>query len=182
MNIENKKLLIYRITVFIVCVFTLLGMDFFKIGEAGFKTYSGGVGLPEMQFGYEPDRLYYIIEQLGSGGRLFYLRFLLYDFIFIAAFALTQAELMKIFMGKALINSKWRYAISLSYLRGFFDIMENILIIIILTHYPTRLYLLAKLACLSTTLKFITLAVWVMAGLIAVVMNKRMKKEKDTIY
>lgn len=182
MKFKNKKLLIYRIAVFTVCVFTLFGMDFFNIGEAGFKTYSGGAGLPEMQFGCDPDRLYHIIGRLGSEGRLFYLRSLLYDFIFIAGFALTQAELMKIFLGKGLINGKWRYAVSLSYLRGFFDIMENILIITILTHYPTGLYLLAELACLSTTLKFIILALWVMAALIAVVMNMLMKKDKGSIY
>lgn len=60
--------------------------------------------------------------------------------------------------------------------------MENILIITVLTHYPTELYLLAELASLSTTLKFITLALWVMAALIAVVMNMLMKKDKGSIY
>ncbi len=171
-TVHQKKVTFFRIIVFTICFAALFFMEFFKIGDAGFKEYSGGVGTPDMQFGYRPEWLFDNINTLGSEGRLFYLRFLLFDFIFIISFAFTQAEIIKIIMGKVLLSGKWRYAISLSYLRGIFDAVENILLLIILNSYPTHLNGIATIAGISTKLKFISLALWIVSTLVVFIVRK----------
>lgn len=169
---NRKKVMVFRIIVFTICVAALFCMDFFKIGDAGFKVYSGGASTPDMQFGYKPEWLFGIINTLGSEGRLFYLRFLLFDFIFIISFAFTQAEIMKIIMGKVLLAGKWRYVTSLSYLRGIFDAVENILLLVILNNYPAHLNGIATIAGISTKLKFISLALWIVSAIVVFIVRK----------
>ncbi len=169
---SGKKVTAFRFIVFTICIAALFCMDFFRIGDEGFKVYSGGVSTPDMHFGYVPEWLFGIINTLGSEGRLFYLKFLLFDFIFIISFAFTQAEIMKIIMGRALLAGKWRYVISLSYLRGIFDAGENILLLVILKNYPEQLNGMAIIAGISTKLKFITLALWVVSALAVFIVRK----------
>ncbi len=169
---NGKKEIVFRIIVFTICIAALFCMEFLKLGDAGFKVYSGGVSTPDMNFGYGPEWLFGIINTLGSEGRLFYLKFLLFDFIFIISFAFTQAEIMKIIMGKVLLTGKWRYVISLSYLRGIFDAGENILLLVILNNYPEQLYAIATIAGISTELKFISLALWVVSALVVFIVRK----------
>ncbi len=171
-TVNQKKVFVFRIIAFTICFAALFCMDFFKIGDAGFKVFSGGAGTPDMQFGYKPEWLFNVMETLGTEGRLFYLRFLLFDFIFIISFAFTQAEILKIIMGKILLAGKWRYVISLSYLRGVFDAVENILLLVILNNYPAHLNGIATVAGISTKLKFISLALWIVFAIVVFIVRK----------
>ncbi len=177
-----RKKNIYRVGVFTFCIFTLFCIDFFKIGESGFKVFSEGAPMPDMQFDYTSEQLLNVIGSLGYEGRRFYLRFLCVDFAFIISFALAQTEILKIIMGKVLLGSKWRYLSCLSFLRGFFDAAENILIIIILTNYPCELAGTARAAGIATSLKFLALGLWVVSGLILFVVRKSGIKDNKKIF
>lgn len=144
--------------------------------------FSEGAPMPDMQFDYKPEELLNIIGSLGYEGRRFYLRFLCVDFAFIISFALAQTEILKIIMGKVLLRSKWRYLICLSFLRGFFDAAENVLIIIILTNYPGELAGTARAAGIATSLKFLSLGLWVVSGLILFVVRKSGSKDNKKIF
>jgi hypothetical protein len=131
-----------------------------------------------MQFGYSPGQVLNIVDSLGTEGRLFYLRFLIFDFIFIVSFAFSQTEVLKIIMGKVLLKSKWSYLLILPLLRGFFDTVENLLIIVILANYPVQLAGIARLAGIATALKFVALWLWVVAAVILFGVRKTGFKDK----
>lgn len=172
---ENKrlnKIINYRILVILVFILTLLIM---RGNESKFLTYSEGANMLDMRFGYEIDDVYQMFRILGTEGRSLYIRLLCIDFLFIVSFALVQNYLLKRIMGKAVLNSKWHFLLSLSYLRGLFDVVENSLILIMLINFPIEFLRLVKASSFATSLKFIFLGLWLIAIPISFFVRKHME-------
>lgn len=159
-NRRFNKIIICRILVILVFILTLLIM---RGNESEFLIYSEGADMLDMRFGYEAKDVYEMFQRLEMEGRFLYIRLLLIDFLFIVSFALIQNYLLKRIMGRCMLNTKWRFMLSLSYLRGLFDIIENILILVLLISFPSRFPRLVTVCSFVTSLKFVMLALWLIA-------------------
>lgn len=131
--------------------------------EHTFKNYSNGAGTIDMRFGYGSADIYQLFETLGVNGRNVYIKIWCIDVIFILCFALLQVYLMQWIMGRELLNSRWRHAVFLAYLRGLFDITEDVLLFIMLLDFPHKLMWLGIAANAATLAKFVFLGGWLAA-------------------
>lgn len=175
--IRLNKIPVHRVLIIAVFAFTLLIMNGTAWGEPGFRVYSNGAGILDMRLGYSANDVYQLFRILGVEGRDFYARFLFLDFIFIGSFALVQNYLLKRIMGNVVLKSGWRYLLSISYLRGLFDIIENILFLVLLFSFPLELTGVVVMASFSTLLKFILLGLWLFAIPTLLVIKKIHRKK-----
>ena len=159
-NRKFNKIFIRRILVILVFILTLLVI---WRNDSVFRTYSEGANKLDMRFRYNAIDVYQLFKILGIVGRFLYIRYLCIDFVFIASFALVQNYILKWVMGKVMLNSRWRCLLYLSYFRALFDVTENILILILLTSFPTELTWLVMVSSFATSLKFILLYLWLIA-------------------
>lgn len=159
-KIKFNKMFTFKIVVILSFITTLLIM---RANEIVFKTYSEGANMLDMQLGYKADYVHQIFRRLGQEGRLLYIKLLSIDFLFIVSFALVQNYILRRIMSKAMLNSRWRLLLFISYLRGLFDVIENIFILIMLFGFPMEFSRLVIVASFVTTLKFIFFGLWLIA-------------------
>lgn len=173
--IKLSKILIIRVLVVLILVSILIVME--KI-EKIFLGYSNGTKILDMRFGYNYQDVFQLFRELGKEGRSIYSKYLSYDFIFTISFAIVQNYILKFVMGKNLLNSKWRALLYISYLRAFFDIIENIIILSLLNDFPIISLLIVTVASSTTRLKFIVYGIWMLAILICIIVriSKEIKK------
>lgn len=174
-NIRLSKNLISRLLVISILILALMIMK--KI-ELGFLVYSNGAKTLDMRFGYNATDVFNLFTTLRVEGRSIYVEYLCDDFIFIASFAIVQNYILKFAIGKEMLNSKWRTLLSIAYLRAFFDVTENIIILILLNRFPSMLSFLITIASNVTRFKFILLGIWSLAIPITLVARLIMKKRK----
>lgn len=146
--------------------FCLFIMHRIENGANGIRKYDESFKSLDMQFRYDSNIVYHTFEKLGLDGRNAYCNFLILDFcfiicFFIVMFAITQRFVQNDILRKALIT----LAIS----RGIFDMLENILLILLMKQYSTQNILLANICSWSTTIKFVALFLW-MFGIMGTVL------------
>ncbi|AZV57871.1 hypothetical protein [Clostridium sp. AWRP] len=173
-NIRLNKIYIIRLLVILVLVSALVIMR--KI-ETGFLIYSNGANVLDMRFGYSASDVFQLFTTLGAEGRSIYVKYLLDDFIFTVVFAIVQNYILKFIMGKAVLNSKWHVLLYIAYLRAFFDVIENIIILILLNSFPSMLLSLITAASSVTRLKFIVYGIWILTVPISLVVRLIMRKK-----
>lgn len=173
-NIRLNKIYIIRLLVILVLISALVIMR--KI-ETGFLIYSNGANVLDMRFGYSASDVFQLFTTLGAGGRSIYVRYLFDDFIFTVVFAIVQNYILKFTMGKAVLNSKWHVLLYIAYLRAFFDVIENIIILVLLNSFPSMLLSLITAASSVTRLKFIVYGIWILAVPISLVVRLIMRKK-----
>jgi len=140
---------------FFICLFIMYRT---KHGIPGIRKYDTDFRLLDMQFRYDNEIVYTTFTRIGQEGRKAYKNFLLVDFIFIACFFVVMTAISLNLTN----NITTRFVlISLAALRALFDITENTLLIILINTYPQRKKLMADLCSWSTTLKFISLFLWI---------------------
>ena len=169
-NIRLNKTYMIRILVILVLISALMIMK--KI-HGSFLVHSNGTKVLDMRFGYAATDVFKLFTSLGVDGRLIYSRYLCDDFVFIISFAIVQNYILKFAMGKAMLNSRWRFLLAIAYFRAFFDTTENIIIFILLNSFPTMSLSLVTVVSNVTKLKFIILGIWLFA--IAVSLAARIK-------
>lgn len=175
-NIRFSKTYIFELLAILTFISTLMIMG--KI-EPDFLAYSNGAKTLDMRFGYDAADVFRLFTTLDVEGRSLYTTYLWDDFIFIASFALVQNYILKFAMGKVLVNSKWRILLAIAYFRAFFDVTENIIILILLHSFPTILSSLVTVASCATRIKFILLGMWLFAIPISFALRVMMgRKEK----
>lgn len=137
----------------------LLFMGYLSInnvtGTARLKEISNGIGTLDMKFSYSPREAYGIIKNLGNLGRQFYIKWLLMDFLVSLSTMLLFSILITYFLKKLSISEKIQKINLLPYIRGFFDYMENCLILIMLFNYPKEFMAAASIANLMTITKWV---------------------------
>lgn len=157
-------------------VLTLIVM---RLCEPQFQAAAGaGVQTLDMRFGYTAEEVYHLLDRLGITGREVYVTVLLVDFIFIVSFALTQNMLLKWLMGERLLNSCFKILLSIAFVRGGFDVLENIFILIMLSRFPTQLPWLATVSGIDTQIKFIILYLWLAAVPIAFIIRMVLQRRQ----
>lgn len=174
-NIRLSKTLIIRLFVMLILIFALMIMK--KI-ESDFLVYSNGAKTLDMRFGYNVSDVLNLFTMLRIEGRSIYVEYLCYDFIFIASFAIVQNYILKFAMGKEMLKSNWRILLFIAYFRGFFDVIENIIILILLNRFPSMLSFLITIASNVTRFKFILLGIWLLVIPIILVARLIMKKKQ----
>ncbi len=170
-----SKTYLIRLLVILILISTLMIME--KI-EPGFLTHSNGKKMLDMRFGYNAIDVSELFKNLGVEGRSIYVRYLYDDFIFIASFAIVQNYILKYIMGKAMLKSKWNVLLAIAYLRAFFDVTENIIILILLNDFPSMLPSFVTVVSSVTRLKFVLLGMWLFSMPISLIARLMMRKKK----
>lgn len=165
-----KKLHIGRMFIILLFFVSLMAM---KVYENIFQTYSNGAGTLDMKLSYNGSDIYQLFQSLGAGGRKVYIQIWCVDIVFIFCFALIQNYLLKWIMGKEMLNGKWRFVLSVPYLRALFDMAEDIMLFILLINFPSEFIRLGTISGVITSIKFIWLGIWCFSIPILVLSRKR---------
>lgn len=174
-TVTNRKK-VYRAIVILVFAACLILMRYY---DPQFQSLSHGAGTLDMRFHYGAAEAYRLLDTLGASGRLLYIRILLIDFVFIMSFALVQNFILKSVMGEALLKTKWKWALGISYLRGIMDLLENASLQILICRFPSVLSTLAACSGFFTTIKFVFIGLWLVA--IPVLFVARMLNRKVNV-
>lgn len=162
------KTLIIRVIVILIFISALIIMKkiqpCFLAHSNGAKTLDNAIDVSKM------------FTTLGVEVRSIYVGYLCDDFIFIASFAIVQNYILKFIMGKDMLNSKWRKLLSIAYFRAFFDVMENIIILILLNRFSSMSPSLITVANSVTRFKFILLGMWLFAIPISLIARLMIRK------
>jgi hypothetical protein len=172
--IRSVKVKPLSVIIFLVFAVFLLAM---QVNERSFQDFCDGASSLDMRFHYSSSDVYQLFDALGVPGRLIYTRILLIDFAFIASFALVQNMIIKSIMGKELLKTGFRRLTALSYLRGFADVIENIILLILLNNFPSSLPQLVTFSSAITALKFIFLALWLTAIPLIIIYRIKLKRK-----
>ncbi|MDR3598193.1 MAG: hypothetical protein P4L60_25975 [Clostridium sp.] len=170
-----SKTCIFRLLVILIFISALMIMR--KI-EPDFLAHSNGAKVLDMRFGYDVADVLRLFMTLDVLGRSIYVRYLCIDFVFIASFAIVQNYILKFIMGQVMLSSKWRVLLAIAYLRAFFDVTENIIILILLTSFPTMLSSLVTVASCVTRIKYILLGIWLLVIPTSFVVGVMIRKKK----
>jgi hypothetical protein len=157
--------------IFLACLLVMRGYD------PNFQALSNGAETLDMRFHYSSIEAYKLFDTIGAHGRLLYIRILLIDFVFITSFALVQNFILKPIIGNALLKTRWRCVLAISYLRGLSDVIENISLLIMINRFPSELPRLVTFSSFFTTLKFIFLGLWLVSIPILIVVRTMKRKE-----
>ena len=117
----------------------------------------GRKGHLDERFGYSPNDAYSLMNHLGNKGRRSYFSFLWLDFGVIVFLGIILLIVIAILLNKLAVEDKWSLLFLLPIVRGIFDILENIFIMIILSNYPRRLNIVVNAASIMTQLKWVTM-------------------------
>ena len=154
-KIERLAVRKYVIPLVILLVLILSVMQVGPYSLAKLTEASDGVGMLDMKFGYGDTLVYRIMENLGDAGRQLYIRILYIDFLFVIVFMLLQAILISVLLSDAKVGEIGHMLVLLPFVRSVFDILENSLLLAILTRYPLHNAGLIFPASLMTMLKWI---------------------------
>lgn len=128
-------------------------------GVRGLKEYDSTFEMPDMKFHYRVEQITQELEKVGTDGRNLYQKYLVLDCIFVFCFGILMLTITdSLFTGWPSILL---YVVCM--LRGFFDILENCLLIIVLKNFASSNTHLLRLCSYFTTCKFIMLYIWVAA-------------------
>jgi len=140
---------------FFVCLYIMYRTEH---GIPGIRKFDANFKLLDMRFKYDVKTIYSTFENIGEKGMKAYKRYLVFDYTFILFFLI----LMIVISIKIADNSFLKYfLIFISILRAIFDLIENTLIIILINNYPEKNSFKSKTCSWSTTLKFISLFLWI---------------------
>ncbi|PKM95617.1 MAG: hypothetical protein CVU84_02100 [Firmicutes bacterium HGW-Firmicutes-1] len=153
----------FGIVGFLFCLFVMYRTNH---GIPGIQKYDPKFRLLDMRFRYNSNIVYDTFERIGIEGRKAYENYLLLDFCFITCFLIVMIAItLKVTTDMVIRNLLIAFAIS----RAIYDVLENTILIILLNRYPNQSNLMAKFCSLATTLKFISLYLWI-AGIIIILL------------
>ncbi len=179
-NLNAKGFFKLKNVAVVVFIMTLAIMRFTNLGDKGLIPYSGDTGTLDMMFHYSYQYAYGMLNGLGDTGRSIYLRFFIIDIIFILSFAVVQAEIIKYLVRKAVLPFKWNRLSLLSYIRGMFDILENLFLAVTLIRFSTGSTAFIRIAGIMTTSKWVvfilSIATMTVLLLMAILRPKIFKK------
>jgi hypothetical protein len=155
----KNKLAISKKDVIIAALFigSLWIMDFSAWGQPGLKKFNGGIGMLDMKFYYGSAYALDMMNRLGRDGIDFYIRLLCIDFLFIFSFAYIHVKLMFGFVSRFSLQPVWNRLAVLALARAFFDLAENVLLILALCNFP-QTFDAIHIAGIVTSLKWCVLS------------------------
>lgn len=145
---------------FFLCLFIMN-----RIENVEFRKYDANFKSLDMQLRYDSDIVYSTFEKLGIDGRNAYCNYLVLDFCFIICFYIVMFAITQRFVQNDILK---KVLLALALFRGIFDVIENILLILLMRQYPLQNVLLANVCSWATTIKFIALFLWMLVIEVAV--------------
>ena len=129
------------------------------------------IEVPDVRFGFSPDEIHQVLDEMGPAGRDFYrLVELSLDVAYPLAYGLFFTGLLWFLGGRFLpAQSVLRKAALLPLLAGLFDVAENVGLSILVKRFPLRMDGLAGFASVANQLKFSLIAIsigLILAGLV----------------
>lgn len=137
--------------------------------------------IPDMRYwGYNMHSLKEFLDKLGAIGRGDFIKNLYVDFLFILLFMLFTSLFITYLTRKADIHSSLGYLNLLPFIRSLLDVGENIMLLFICMHYPSKFPMLASVCSAVTITKFVILwsMVIVMLWLYSIILVKRIQKKQ----
>jgi hypothetical protein len=127
-------------------------------GVPGISKYDQNFKLLDMRFRYNSETVYETFEKIGNDGLIAYRNFLMLDFVFITFFLLFMISISLKVTDNNFIRNVLIFSASV---RALFDIIENSILLKLIKICPEKNIALANICSWSTTLKFISLYVWI---------------------
>lgn len=120
---------------------------------------TGNIGVPDLQFGLTPDRLYEIFEAYGPDGRRFYFWAEIFaDGIYPLVYNAFSILLLSLVLKRLQVeNSGWRLLNLWPLLTLLFDYLENFFILKVLIRFPEHNDTAAQFASLAQCGKWVSL-------------------------
>jgi hypothetical protein len=141
---------------------------------------SGAGDIPDLRFGASGQEIYRYLAALGDAGRRAYLRFLAtVDIAFPLAYTASLLVLVVYLRQRVRAGGRFIRLVPLApFVIGLFDIIENLLNIVLIRHYPERLDALAGLSGVVTVAKWLGFALYVLTAgvLVALAIREGMKR------
>jgi len=119
---------------------------------------------------YSADYIYSVFEQLGPDGRMVYLIFHIFDYVFAFSYALLMMTLIK-----PLAKAKWQWLV-FPILPAIFDVIENTLIQVMSAQFPNINQALAQTTSVITSLKWLSFLLFIVAFVVLLVIKKKNKR------
>jgi hypothetical protein len=140
--------------------------------QAKMEAASGGTGLIDLLLFYTPEKVYSLIASYGDQARLAYRNFeltgdIVYPIVYTLFFSLAITWLFQ--RGFASNSSVHKYNV-VPFGAWFFDLLENLSIVAMLSVFPSTPALLAWIAAIFTLLKWLFVVPTVLLLLIGLVM------------
>ena len=153
---SNWKTLVGLLILYLLFPLVLLNNAEEKINRLAGKE----IGPIDLTFGFDPQRTLQMVEDYGDAARKYYASVeLSLDIAFPVVYSLLLAVIMTMLF-RRLIRGPVNYINLLPFAVMFFDFLENITIISMLTHYPEQSESMATLCELFKLIK------WMMFGLV----------------
>lgn len=143
------------IALLIIFIIVLALMEAGPASSGKLKEVNEGMGMLDMQFGYNLVQVYGMLDRIGEEGRSIYAGLLGMDYIFAVVFMLLQSLMMTVLLDKTGLIRRWSMLNLLPFARSALDIMENCLILTMLWGYPSVYPVVAGLSSGVTVLKWI---------------------------
>lgn len=174
----KDKLLLLIIIIGLVIVLLVYILIFLPI-ETSVSTY----GILDYEFAWTQDRAEKILSVWGVQGRNKELLGIYWDFLFIIGYISLAFGLIVLILRKSegKIQKLGIYFILVPFLTGFFDIIENINLLVMLSTPTSFTALTPFIASISALIKFgflFTAIIYFIAGLIILIM-RRVKKSEE---
>lgn len=157
---KRVKCFVEKMTLKYAIVFSVLFFTAFmlinhsNLGISGLLKLTGGHNILDFEFGFDYQKAYGMLFNLGEEGRLFYLNNIIpMDFPFPLTYMLFYSSWMVVLMKKTNMNSSFLALVFVPVLAMICDWIENIGVIILLKNFPNMPLLAVRMSSISGMIK-----------------------------
>ena len=176
----KKKYVVWGLILLFILAFYWI--EFSPWSSSALKNYNNGYGTFDMK-SYDAQKVYTVLSDMEPQGFTIYERYFIGDFLFVIGFGGVHILLSLAAYGWA--KSRWikGVAIGVPIARGIFDVVENVLLLIVLLRYPTQYPEMVKIASMATNMKLAMIKIWIVLFLVglAIKAGKRILGKKSAV-
>ena len=164
----KKKYVVWGLI--LLFVFAFYWVEFSPWSSTALQNYNNGYGTFDMK-SYDAQKVYTVLSDMEPQGFTIYERYFIGDFLIVIGLGGVQILLSLVAYGWA--KARWikGVAIGVPIARGIFDVIENVLLLIVLLGYPTQYPDMIKIASRATTMKLVMIKIWIALILVGLVIK-----------
>ena len=164
----KKKYVVWGLI--LLFIISLYWVNFSPWSSAALQHYNNGYGTFDMK-SYDVQKVYTVLSDMQPQGFTIYERYFIGDFLFVIGFGGVQILLS--LAAYSWTKARWikGVAIGVPIARGIFDVIENVLLLIVLLGYPTQYPDMIKIASIATTMKLAMIKIWIGLVLVGLVIR-----------
>jgi hypothetical protein len=164
------------IILILLALYILFNLAIMPVAQAKLEAFSGGTGPIDLKFFYTPEKVYSMLASYGEEGRTIYRNFELFvDIIYPIIYSLFFSLLIAWLFNRGFASkSKLQNLNVIPFTVWFFDLLENICIVTMISLFPSKIIVIAWLATLFTMFKWCLFGVsivLVLTGITTAVIN-----------